>query len=176
MDDRVTPAFLILVCIMCAHQSGCARLRNDSWCVYARVNHLCQDVWEGSGQTGVTDGSWQTLKFSIRLLIPVFFLLLNIKMKVVFLFIFIFILKLGVWRAPWAQKLYIQPLDVVLQHRDYNIIPENYINFRSVSCWLRPFFLRRCVFKCLFFCWARSLQLRRPHHWPSVAPPISVIF
>lgn len=37
MDDRVTPAFLILVCIMCAHQSGCARLRNDSWCVYAKV-------------------------------------------------------------------------------------------------------------------------------------------
>lgn len=42
MDDLVTCAFLILVCIMCAHQRGCVRLRNDSaWCVHARVNHLC---------------------------------------------------------------------------------------------------------------------------------------
>lgn len=42
IDDLVTLAFLILVCIMCGHQSGCVRLCNDSaWSVYARVNYLC---------------------------------------------------------------------------------------------------------------------------------------
>lgn len=83
IDDLVTLAFLILVCIMCGHQSGCVRLCNDSGlvCVCEGKLSLLQDVWEGSGQTGVANGSWLTLNFHIRLLIPVFFLLLNIKMS-----------------------------------------------------------------------------------------------
>lgn len=80
---------------------GC--IMTVAWSVYARVNSLLQDVWEGSGQTGVANGSWQTLNFHIRLLIPVFFLLLNIKMSGVFFYpIFIFILK-----SSMGRKLYI---------------------------------------------------------------------
>lgn len=72
MDDLVTRAFLILACITRAHQSVCVRVID---CVMTRAWFLFQDVFEGSDQTAVVDGSWQTLKFSICLLIPFFLLL-----------------------------------------------------------------------------------------------------
>lgn len=179
MDDLVTRAFLILVCIMCAHQSGCVRLCNDSdWCAYARVNHLCLRMFWKDLAKQFADGSWQTWKCSICLLIPVFFLLLNIKMKVFFFFfsIFIFILNsLESGELP-GQKAIHPTSRCYSTAQGLQDNTENYISFRSVSCWLRPLLLRWCVFKCLFFCRAWSLQLRRLHHRPSVADLIFVIF
>lgn len=104
MDDPVTRAFLIFrlhtACTpKCVRVCVCDRLCND------RARSPFQDVFEGSGETGVADGSWQTLKFSICLLIPFFFLLLNIKRKAYFLpHFYLYFKKLGVWRAPWAES------------------------------------------------------------------------
>lgn len=103
MDDLVTGAFLISVCIMlCVF--GCV-MTVPGVCVYARVNHLCFRVfWKDPAKLALQMIHGK-LSNSLRLLIPDFFLLLNTKEKVFFFpYFYLYIKKLGVWRAPWAES------------------------------------------------------------------------